>query len=158
MSTVIEKLQEILNAVQGTQAIVNLNIEYRLGGEAIPTDPDDPGDPGVIIHTITPRENGSFPVYRTPTTEDKNKLRLVLIGGQQVVEKTPPMKIHRSPVWSTDQDLYNVMANWAWLPRQMVVKNNNKAVLLPTDFIPESDEEIIWQGCFVERKYLGGTL
>lgn len=154
MSDRLTELREILAVIKEGDNYASVHINIDLGGGSGSTNPDGPPDPGVIIHTIKPRENGSFPVFRTPTTEDKNKLRLVLMGGQQVVEKTPPKKIHRSPVWSTDQELYNVQTNWAWLPRQMVVKNNDKAVMLPVDFIPEEDKEIIWQGCFVQREFL----
>ena len=106
-----------------------------------------------IMHTIKPKANGSFPVYRTPTTDEKNKIRLVLVDGQQVEEKDPPKKIHKSPVWNTEADLHNLKLNWAWLPQQNVVQAaNDKMVMLPKWHT--QDDEIIWQGSFVERKYL----
>lgn len=160
MSEKTDELQEILNMIGETEVNAVVRINLTLGAETVPgpviDDSEKPPPFNTKTRLVVPRENGSFPVYRTPTTEEIRKIRLVLMPDSQVIEGTPPKVIHRTPVWETEADLHNVLRTWAWLPRQMVIKNNGKAFTLPNGFIPEGPDEPIWQGCFVQREFLLG--
>lgn len=160
MSKQSDELQELLNVCKDAGVTPTMIIKTHLGAETVPgpviDDSEKPPPFNTKTRLVVPRENGSFPVYRTPTTEEIRKIRLVLMPDSQVIEGTPPKVIHRTPVWETEADLQNVLRTWAWLPRQMVVKNNGKAFTLPNGFIPEGPDEPIWQGCFVQREFLLG--
>lgn len=156
-----QELTELLKVLDEAERAVDVVLNINIGSSITPTTPDDPSDDdetdGVVMRQIVPRENGSFPVYRTPTTEDIRKIKLTLVGDTVVKTDVPPMKIHNSHVWSTEQELFNVSRNWSWLPRQMVVQNNGKAKMIPNDYIPQGEDDVIWQGCFIEDKYLLGN-
>ena len=147
-------IEEALNNI--AEAINNLagNGGYNppSGGNRPVEPPVEPPVDDRIMHTIKPKSNGSFPIYRTPTTNEINKIRLVLVADRQVEEREPPKKIHNTPVWNTAADLHNLMRDWAWLPRQEVIQAaNNKMVTIPNFYI---DDTPVWQGSFIERKYL----
>ena len=161
-----EELRKVLKVfseegvgIDHVEVVMNLGAVYQPvpgptpGGNGGNEPPVEPPVDDKIMHTIKPKSNGSFPVYRTADLNEINKIRLVLVSDQQVEEREPPKKIHNSRVWDTTADLHNIMRDWAWLPRQDVVQAaNNKMVQIPFFYLDDGGP--IWQGCFVERKYL----
>ena len=146
-------LEEALNNIA---AALN-NIASKLEGGYTPPSGEPPAsdDPNEKTWHMKPKSSGNWPVYRTPTTQDIRKRIVKPQSGATVIERTPPKKIGNTPVWETEADLYNILIEWAWLPRQDIVAVNGRKKQLPFDWEDRSGKgDSLWQGCFVEREYL----